>query len=246
MNHPPLESIARITPIHTPKNLVALIPSQQGATNGLTLLEHAPELVLKFIQANRWTYPLCMVAEESCQLLQPGTIVLATNGAAIMSYMLRWYALKPQAIWVDTFHLMPPILAAARIGAIRQLEGIELKHDAQLLANDRTVIQTARRALRSGFWELKNLPCLGGVTWPTGQQFYLTDPALSKDVVEESYREGLYEMIDRELPLQGRGGAVPAHVLFGVRVTAPETLLADIRRCDCARERLAPCAAIAL
>lgn len=246
MNSLTPDVMARITPIHSPMNLVALVPDQHGVPEGLTLLEHAPELVLKFIQTNRWMYPLCMVAEQSCRLLQPGTIVLATSGAAMMAYLLRWYALKPQLAWVDTFHRMEPVQAAARLGVIRQLESCMVKPEAQILPHEHTAIETSIRALRTGFWDVRNMPWLGEVTWPTGEQFGLTNPGLSKELVEESYREGLYEMIDRELPFQGRGGAVPAHVLFGVRVTAPETLLADIRRRDCARERQAPCAAIAL
>lgn len=221
-----LRTIAKLANRNVDRTLFAVLPPKAlNLPVGGNPLDHAPEALHDFMQKHRWRhgYALIGLRGNANQLLESGEVVMSGSPAALMRYLLRWEALRVIPVWVDGFDALP---AEEQTERARQIAHLDEAREQLMLLNswyqyDEDHYQAARAVMRTGHWEMANLPELEGFEWPSGKAFGLTNPGQLAGAVEEGYLEGVFGMIESGESFEGSAGSIGADVLFGVAAMSP-------------------------
>lgn len=228
MKVPSLNALGNIRPhIGPDRQVVSFSPKALSIPAGADPLLEQPLPVHDFIMKNRWLHSNCLVGRHGCdnQLLESGAVAMSSSRSLLMRHLFRWEALRIQPVWVDHFDTLPEEQRTVRSKKLAKLDQarLQLRSINSWYQNDQDQYEIARAAVRTGCWELINLPPLGELEWPSGACFNLRNPGMRAESVETAYLEGIFAMLERKAEFKGPEFSVPADELFGVDLMTNES-----------------------
>ncbi|WP_137887575.1 hypothetical protein [Pseudomonas sp. 2FE] len=222
-----LTTLAKLRADQADCQFAVLSPKSLNLQPGDDPFTAAPAQILDFIEKNRWRHSYCMIGlpDAPNEMIEPGTVVMCSSRPGLMHYLLRWHALRVAPVWIDSFDTLPMSEQAERQADIDTLQRSRkmLKDVDGWYQTDEEMFSLAYKTLRTGYWDLVNLPPLDNLLWPSGDEFGLRNPALTQAMIEVGYVEGVFSMIERKTAFCGQDVSVPADKLFGVALMTPES-----------------------